>query len=70
MTVSVSVLEPSLTRTVKLKVPGFAGTQLKSPVVASMAAPAGAPLRLKVRGSLSGSVAVAVNVTACPTAAV
>src|SRR5258708_16892188 len=54
----------SVTRTVTGKLPGpwaSVGVQVKAPVAGSMLAPAGAPLRLKVRvlAGRSGSVAVA-----------
>src|SRR5438046_9283444 len=54
----------SVTRTVTVKLPGpwaSVGVQVKTTVVGWMLAPAGAPLRLKVRvlAGRSGSVAVA-----------
>src|SRR5438105_1630504 len=57
----------SVTRTLKVNVPGpwaSVGVQVNTPVTGSMAAPLGAPTRLKVSvlAGMSGSVAVAVKV--------
>src|SRR5436190_484516 len=68
--VALSLSDPSLTTTSKVYTPGpcaSVGVQVKTPVVASMLAPVGAPLKLNVKvwAGRSGSVAEAVNVYGC-----
>src|SRR2546427_120313 len=60
----------SVTRTVTGKVPLADGVQLNAPEEAPIVAPAGAPgssEKVSVFAGMSESVAVAVNVTGCPT---
>jgi hypothetical protein len=67
VTAFVSVRVPSLTTTEKVTAAGpSAGVHVRTPVVGSMLAPLGAPSRLKVSGSPSGSDAVAAMVSALP----
>src|SRR5262245_31610332 len=73
--VSVSLRLPSLTTTSNVYVPGpcaSVGVQVNTPVLASIAAPAGAPARLNVSvfAGRSASVAVAVNVSSVCSSAV
>src|SRR2546425_11771761 len=60
----------SVTRTVTGKFPDEDGVQLNAPEEAPIVAPAGAPAsseKVSVFAGMSESVAVAVNVTGCPT---